>query len=108
DHLTGIERPVDTLSGGEIFLASFSLALALSRHIQTMKARSIHFFFIDEGFGTLDDETLSAVTGVMDRLRNEDILVGFITHRKELKEIVSAQIIVNKSTTEGSRLRVVV
>ncbi|HOJ71804.1 MAG TPA: AAA family ATPase [Syntrophorhabdaceae bacterium] len=108
DHTTGNERPVDTLSGGEIFLASFSLALALSRHIQTMKARSIKFFFIDEGFGTLDDETLSAVAGVMDRLRNEDVLVGFITHRKELKELVSHQIVVTKSGGDGSRIKVVV
>jgi exonuclease SbcC len=105
DHVTGEKRPINTLSGGETFLASFSLALALSRHIQTMKARPIHFFFIDEGFGTLDDETLGAVTGVMDRLRSSDILVGFITHRKELRELVSNRILVTKSATGGSMLR---
>jgi exonuclease SbcC len=108
DHMTGEERPISTLSGGETFLASFSLALALSKHIQTMKARSIHFFFIDEGFGTLDDDTLTAVTGVMDNLKNEDVLVGFITHRKELRELVSSQILVTKSSTGSSSLRVIV
>ncbi len=105
DHMTGERRPISTLSGGETFLASFALALALSRHIQTMKARPIHFFFIDEGFGTLDDETLVAVTGVMDALRSEDVLVGFITHRKEMRDLVSNQLIVSKSPAGGSAIR---
>lgn len=104
DHTTGAIRPSSTLSGGETFIVSFSLALSLSKHIQTIKGKSLHFFFIDEGFGTLDNETLSSVAEVLNQLKMEDILVGFITHLEYFKQMVPAYIFVRKDPVRGSYL----
>jgi DNA repair protein SbcC/Rad50 len=98
DAWTGIDnRPVSTLSGGEMFLASLSLALGLADVVQAhaggIRMESI---FIDEGFGTLDGEVLDAAIGVLEKLQQTDRLVGLISHVEELKERIPARLTVLK------------
>ncbi len=106
DLRLGHERPVETLSGGETFLVSFALALALSAYIQRVRARPIHFFFIDEGFGSLDEDLLEAVSQVLEELRSQDRLVGIITHLERFKQLLPAHVLVKKDSTGASRLQV--
>jgi exonuclease SbcC len=86
DYCGGERRSVNTLSGGEAFLTSLSLALALSSKVQLRGQYPLGFFFLDEGFGTLDDEKLDAVIRALERLHDRDRIVGVISHVKELKE----------------------
>jgi len=102
DQSLGHVRPIETLSGGETFLVSFSLALALSSYIQKTKARPIHFFFIDEGFGSLDEDLLDAVAEVLNQLKQQDRLVGIITHLEKFKQLLPAYILVKKDFTSTS------
>lgn len=81
----GVKRPVSSLSGGETFLASLALALALSAQIQLRGQHPLEFFFLDEGFGTLDPELLDVVITALERLRFERLTVGVITHVPELR-----------------------
>lgn len=97
DHVNADEkRSVDTLSGGETFMASLSLALALSQHVGEMATEGmgakLEAVFIDEGFGALDDETLEDVIDALERLREGELMVGVITHVKALAERVSDRI----------------
>lgn len=103
DFLAGNERrSVKTLSGGETFLASLSLAIAISRDIA--RDKNFDFFFIDEGFGTLSPDALDAVTAALDTL-SRDTLVGVITHRSELIERIGSIVNVIPATEEtGSRI----
>ncbi len=95
DHLSdGEKRNVTTLSGGEKFLASLSLAIAISR--RTAQSRDYGFFFIDEGFGTLDETTLETVCASLEKLA-DDTMVGVITHRSELIERIPSVLKVNKA-----------
>jgi len=87
----GARRPVESLSGGETFLASFALALALSRSIQIRKGAHIDCLFIDEGFGSLDSASLDLVFDALERKKGEK-LIGIISHVPELKERVPASI----------------
>ncbi|HRE90501.1 MAG TPA: SbcC/MukB-like Walker B domain-containing protein, partial [Myxococcota bacterium] len=102
----GERRSTDTLSGGETFLASLALALELSEQIQR-KSGKVHLdcIFIDEGFGTLDAETLETVAEAVEALGSTGRLVGLITHVTELAARMPDRIQVDK-TAEGSRLRV--
>lgn len=102
----GERRSTDTLSGGETFLASLALALELSEQIQR-KSGKVHLdcIFIDEGFGTLDAETLETVAEAVEALGSTGRLVGLITHVAELASRMPDRIQVDK-TAEGSRLRV--
>lgn len=89
DHANADERrSVKTLSGGETFLASLALALALSRHVGELAAEGmgakLESVFIDEDFGTLDPATLEEVIDALERLRAEDLVVGVISHVPEL------------------------
>lgn len=93
DFNGGNRRPSHTLSGGETFLTSLSLALALSSSIQLGKA-SLEFFFLDEGFGTLDSETLDLLMNSLARLQSEKLSVGIISHVEELKERIPRKLIV--------------
>ena len=102
----GHERPIETLSGGETFIVSFALALALSSYIQKTRVRPIHFFFIDEGFGSLDQDLLRAITEILYRLREQNRLVGIITHLEKFKEIFPTYILVEKDETGASRIRI--
>ena len=100
DCWTESERPVRTLSGGESFLASLSLALSLSEHLS--KGR-IGALFLDEGFGTLDTDTLDQVAGVLEALPTRGRLVGVVTHVEALAERLPARLVVEKHPS-GSKI----
>ncbi len=100
-------RSVKTLSGGESFLASLALALALSEQVPSLAAGArtrLSSLFLDEGFGTLDEETLQVVIGAVEVLGGDDRMVGVVTHVTELAERLPARIVVEKSP-RGSSIR---
>ena len=100
DHYTGKKRPVKTLSGGESFKASLALALGLSDVTQSsVGGVVIDAMFVDEGFGTLDRDSLSHALDILLELAEDERLVGVISHVPELREIVDQQIIVHKSSS---------
>ena len=93
DTYTGIERPVTTLSGGESFLASLSLALGLADVVQSYSGGiSLDTIFVDEGFGTLDPESLDFALKALIDLQQGGRLVGIISHVPELKERIDARL----------------
>ena len=100
DLWTEVERPVKTLSGGESFLASLSLALALSEELSRGRLGAL---FLDEGFGTLDPEALEGVAGVLESLPTRGRLVGIVTHVEALAERLPARLLVRKHPS-GSRV----
>lgn len=103
----GALRSVKTLSGGETFLVSLSLALALSGAICAKSLRPIEFFFLDEGFGTLDEKLIDTVMDVLERLRSKNFSVGLISHVEEMKHRIDNKILVTGVTDDrGSSLRV--
>lgn len=91
-------RGVNTLSGGETFLVSLSLALALSQTICARSLKSIEFFFLDEGFGTLDSTLVDTVMDALEKLKSSSFTIGVISHVEELKHRISNKITVNKAT----------
>ncbi|AYL34859.1 AAA family ATPase [Streptomyces sp. PDY-4] len=105
DAWTGRERDTATLSGGETFFASLSLALGLA-DVVTDEAGGVRLdtLFIDEGFGSLDDQTLDEVLDVLDSLRERDRSVGIVSHVADLRRRIHAQLEVVKGRT-GSELR---
>lgn len=108
DHYNGTERDVKTLSGGESFMASLSLALGLSEEIQSSAGGvRLDTMFVDEGFGSLDDESLSKAMKALSSLTEGNRLVGIISHVNELKEKIDRQIVVKKMKTGGSSARIV-
>ncbi|MTI49302.1 MAG: hypothetical protein FH761_15825 [Firmicutes bacterium] len=88
----GVRRDCNTLSGGETFMTSLSLALALSTQIQLKGRTSLEFFFLDEGFGTLDNNLLEVVMSSLEKLYREDLCVGIISHVEELKNRVPVKL----------------
>ena len=108
DYLGGGKfRAADTLSGGETFLVSLSLALALSGEICARSRRSMEFFFLDEGFGTLDEKLVDTVMDVLTKLSKE-FAVGLISHVEELKHRIENKILVTGATeSHGSQVRIV-
>ena len=104
DAWTGVDRDTSTLSGGETFLASLALALGLA-DVVTAEAGGtrIEALFVDEGFGSLDEETLDEVMTVLDGLREGGRMVGIVSHVTELKQRIPAQIRVHKGQS-GSHL----
>ncbi|MBO5045589.1 MAG: SMC family ATPase [Clostridia bacterium] len=109
DHYNGTVRSVKTLSGGESFKASLSLALGLSEEIQSSAGGiRLDTMFVDEGFGSLDEESLNQAIGALISLTEGNRLVGIISHVGELKERIERQIVVKKERTGGSSVRVVV
>ena len=93
----GETRISDTLSGGETFLTSLSLALELSEQVQRAAgAVNLDSLFIDEGFGTLDPDTLAVVSETIQSLQVGGRMVGIITHIPELRDEFSQQILVTK------------
>ncbi|MEK0447067.1 MAG: hypothetical protein RLZZ399_2388, partial [Verrucomicrobiota bacterium] len=104
-HQAGVRRPMESLSGGESFLASLALALGLADMAgQRMRLDSL---FIDEGFGTLDSHTLETALGALEGLQRYGKTVGVISHVELLKERIPHQIVVEKGAGGVSQLRVV-
>ena len=109
DHYNGTTRSVKTLSGGESFKASLSLALGLSDEIQSF-AGGIHLdtMFIDEGFGSLDSESLAQAIKVLSQLSQGNKLIGIISHVDELKEKIDKQIQITKNHEKGSTAKILI
>lgn len=108
DHYNGSERSVKTLSGGESFKASLSLALGLSDEIQSAAGGiKLDTMFVDEGFGSLDEESLNQAMKALAGLADGNRLVGIISHVAELKERIDKQIMVTKGKTGGSRVEII-
>lgn len=107
DNLDGGNfRAVKTLSGGETFLVSLSLALALSGELCAKSRRSMEFFFLDEGFGTLDGRLVDTVMDVLTKL-SKDFAVGLISHVEELKHRIENKILVTGANeSHGSQIRI--
>lgn len=102
DYNGGNRRMVNSLSGGEIFLTSLSLALALSSKIQLRGRYPLGFFFLDEGFGTLDQEKLDKVVSALEKLHDKNRMVGVISHVRELKERLPRYLEVTPAGEDGS------
>ena len=108
DHYNGTERSVKTLSGGESFMASLSLALGLSDEIQSSAGGvRLDTMFVDEGFGSLDEESLDQAMKALSGLAEGNRLVGIISHVAELKNRIDRQIVVTKEQTGGSRAEII-
>ncbi len=107
DHYNGTTRSVKTLSGGESFLASLALALGLSDEIQAMSGGiSLETMFVDEGFGSLDEEALLQAIHTLQGLSGDNRLVGIISHVAELKEKIEKQLVVKKNRDGGSMVQI--
>ena len=107
DHINATERSVNTLSGGEAFLASLALALGLSDEVQMSTGIRLDTMFVDEGFGSLDSDALSKAYLTLAGLTEGKRLVGIISHVAELKEKIDKQIVVRKERSGGSRASIV-
>lgn len=107
DYVNGTERPVASLSGGEAFLASLSLALGMSDEIQSQEGGiELDVLFVDEGFGALDDDLLRLAISTLQSLGENRRLVGVISHVAELRERIDRKIIVTKTAEGSSRARI--
>lgn len=102
----GAVRPSDTLSGGELFITSLSLALALSSSIQLNGAAPLEFFFLDEGFGSLDDDLLDMVMDSLERLQSKKRSIGIISHVEAIQARVPVKLLVTPSdlSQKGSQI----
>lgn len=109
DYYNGSVRDVKTLSGGESFKASLSLALGLSDEVQsTAGGIRLDTMFVDEGFGSLDEESLQQAMKALLSLSEGNKLVGIISHVSELKQEIDKQIIVTKDKAGGSKVEIMV
>lgn len=107
DHYNGTERDVKTLSGGETFKASLSLALGLADEIQSSAGGiRLDAMFVDEGFGSLDEDSLQQAIKVLAGLTEGHRLVAIISHVSDLKQRIDKQIIVRKGKSEGSYIEI--
>lgn len=104
----GAKRDASTLSGGETFLASLSLALALSAQIQLKGTAPLELFFLDEGFGTLDDELLEVVISSLERIHNEKLKVGIISHVETIRNRVPVKLMITPAEAGmgGSKVKI--
>lgn len=107
DYLNeGRSRSVKTLSGGQAFQVSLSLALALAESVQTNAQSEKNFFFIDEGFGTQDLESVNIVFETLMNLQKENRIVGIISHVEELKEKIPVSLNITKDEERGSLIEI--
>jgi exonuclease SbcC len=103
DHLNGGKtRSVRTLSGGQFFQASLCLALALAESTRSLNRNEKNFFFIDEGFGTQDTDSVNLIFETLNALHKENRIVGIISHVDELQERIPASIKIVKDEEKGS------
>lgn len=104
----GVKRPVSTLSGGETFQASLALALALSAQIQLKGKYPLEFFFLDEGFGSLDQQALDMAMATLEKLHLEKLTIGIISHVAELRQRILRRLLVEpaEAAGRGSRVRI--
>lgn len=108
DYLNeGKSRSVKTLSGGQAFQVSLSLALALAESVQANAQADKNFFFIDEGFGTQDTESVNIVFETLTSLMKENRIVGIISHVEELKEKIPTALNIIKDEERGSLIEIV-
>lgn len=108
DHYNGTQRSVKTLSGGESFKASLSLALGLSDEIQSSAGGiRLETMFVDEGFGSLDEESLAQAIKALSELTEGNRLVGIISHVSDLKNKIEKQIVVTKEKSGGSKVSLI-
>lgn len=107
DSWTGVRRGTETLSGGESFFTSLALALALADVVRSEAGgQEIDTLFVDEGFGSLDEQTLEQVLETLDGLRRTGRVIGVVSHVSEMKQRIDTQLVVTK-TPGGSHLSVV-
>ena len=107
DHWNGTVRSVKTLSGGETFKASLCLALGLSDEVQSSAGGiRLDAMFVDEGFGSLDEDSLAQAMQALTDLTESRRLVGIISHVAELRDRIDRQIIVTKDRNGGSSVRI--
>ncbi|MCD7034894.1 SMC family ATPase [Metabacillus sp. GX 13764] len=97
----GVRRPVSSLSGGETFMTSLALALSLSSQIQLRGEYPLQFFFLDEGFGTLDSELLDTVVTALEKLQSANLSVGVISHVQELRARLPKKLSVTPAEPAG-------
>lgn len=103
----GAMRSMSTLSGGESFLVSLALALALSSQIQLKGKAPLELFFLDEGFGTLDDYVLDMVMTALEKIHHQYLSIGLISHVEKIKNRVPIKLNVSPSTIErGSQVKI--
>ncbi|MDR6488686.1 exonuclease SbcC [Chryseobacterium vietnamense] len=108
DYLNeGRSRSVKTLSGGQAFQVSLSLALALAESVQANAQANKNFFFIDEGFGTQDTESVNIVFETLTNLMKENRIVGIISHVEELKEKIPTALNIIKDEERGSIIEII-
>ena len=98
----GVRRPVSSLSGGETFLTALALALALSTQIQLRGESPLEFFFLDEGFGTLDANLLETVMNTLEKLHLQNLTIGIISHVPELKNRLARRLVVTPAEAGGA------
>lgn len=106
----GVKRKVGTLSGGEVFIVSLCLALALSKQLQLKGKVPLEFFFLDEGFGSLDNKLLDKVMESIESIRREEeINIGIITHLEDLKVRIDKKLQVEKAISgeRGTRVKII-
>lgn len=104
----GVLREPSTLSGGETFVVSLALALALSAHIQLKGKAPLELFFLDEGFGTLDDNLLDTVISSLERIHHDKLKIGLISHVEQIKQRIPVKLMVepSKSGLGGSKVKI--
>lgn len=102
----GVHRMITSLSGGETFLTSLSLALALSEQIQLKGQSPLEFFFLDEGFGTLDNDLLETVIDSLERLSSKERVIGLISHVPELRNRIARRLVIEPPSIKGDGSKV--
>jgi exonuclease SbcC len=104
----GAQRDATTLSGGETFVASLALALALSSQIQLKGTAPLELFFLDEGFGTLDDNLLDVVMDSLEKIHHKRLSIGIISHVESIKNRVPVKLTVTPAVAGlgGSKVKI--
>lgn len=106
DYHTSHIRSINTLSGGEAFMTALSLSLSISDTIQSSaRGKTVEGLFIDEGFGTLDDNTRNLAVNTLKQMSNETVSIGIISHVEDLKTVIERGMEISYNPSDGSRIR---